>query len=57
MAVVAAAWIFATQRIRYRRTSQGINAERINANVPAVFSLPAMVVLLGALSLIAALTF
>lgn len=57
MAVVAAAWIFATQRIRYRRTSHGINAEHINANVPAVFSLSATVVLLGACSLIAALTF
>lgn len=57
MAVVAAAGIFVTQRIRYRRSSQGINAEHINANAPAVFSLSATVVLLGTFSLIAALTF
>jgi uncharacterized membrane protein YidH (DUF202 family) len=56
-AVVAAAWIFATQRLRYRRTSQSISTEHLHANAPAVLSLSAAVTLLGGFSLIAVLAF
>ncbi|QHK22272.1 DUF202 domain-containing protein [Pseudarthrobacter psychrotolerans] len=56
-AAVTAGGIFATQRIRYRRSSRGINAENLHADVGGVFALSAGVVLLGAFSLIAAFTF
>lgn len=56
-AVVSAGCIFATQRIRYRRSSRGINAEHLHADAAGVFALSAGVVLLGAFSLVAALTF
>lgn len=56
-AVVTAGGIFATQRIRYRRSSRGINAENLHADAGGVLALSAGVVLLGAVSLVAALTF
>lgn len=55
--IVAAVCIFSTQRTRYRRSSAGINAENLSADLVAVFSLSAVVLLLAALSAITVLFF
>ena len=53
-ALVAAA-IYLTQRIRYGRQSRGVAAERVEADVVAVFATTAATVGLGVLGLLAVL--
>lgn len=56
-AAAAATCIFATQNKRYRRGFQGVCAEQIRADVSGVFALSTAVLLLGAFSMIARMTF
>ena len=55
LALLAAGGIYATQRYRYAVASHGITADRLRADVVAVFSMSAAVLCLGVVGILVVL--